>query len=80
MKIQIGKWGNSLAVRIPSNVVKDLGLADGANLDITMTEGAMVLKPVRRRRTEHSLDDLLAGVSADTLHRRSAWGRPVGER
>lgn len=80
MKIQIGKWGNSLAVRIPSNVVKDLGLADGANLDITTAEGAMILKPARRRRTEHSLDDLLSGVSADTLHKETAWVRAVGER
>jgi len=80
MKIQIGKWGNSLAVRIPSNVVKDLGLADGANLDITTAEGAMILKPARRRRAEHSLDDLLAGVTSETLHRHGSWARVIGER
>lgn len=80
MKIQIGKWGNSLAVRIPSSVVKDLGLADGANLDVSTAEGALVLKPARRRRTEHSLDELLAGVSTDTLHKSAVWGRAVGER
>ncbi len=78
--MRVAKWGNSLAVRIPSNVVKDLGLADGANLDITMAEGAMILKPARRRRTEHSLEELLSGVSSDTLHRASAWRRPVGDR
>jgi antitoxin MazE len=80
MKIQIGKWGNSLAVRIPSSVVKDLGLADGANLDVTTAEGALILKPARRRRAEHSLEDLLAGVSTDTLHRNSVWGKAIGER
>lgn len=79
MKIQIGRWGNSLAVRIPSNVVKDLGLADGAKLDMTTAEGSMILRPARRKRVEHSLDELLAGVSADTLHRASNWSSPTGD-
>jgi len=79
MKIQIGRWGNSLAVRIPSNVVKDLGLADGAKLDMTTAEGSMILKPSKRKRIEHSLEDLLAGVSAETLPSSQAWSNAAGD-
>ena len=32
--MQVSKWGNSLAVRLPKALVDKLGLAEGDNLDI----------------------------------------------
>lgn len=32
MELQIGKWGNSLAVRLPQALVKNLGVVEGASL------------------------------------------------
>ncbi len=32
--MQVAKWGNSLAVRLPAAVVDALGLKDGDNIDI----------------------------------------------
>ena len=34
MHTQIGKWGNSLAVRIPGIYAKDLHLKEGMDLDV----------------------------------------------
>ena len=30
MELQIGKWGNSLAVRLPAQLVKELGVSEGS--------------------------------------------------
>ena len=32
MELQISKWGNSLAVRLPISLVKNLGVAEGASV------------------------------------------------
>ena len=33
--MQVSKWGNSLAVRLPKRLVEELGLAEGDEIDIT---------------------------------------------
>ena len=33
--MQVSKWGNSLAVRLPKKLVEKLGLAEGDNVDVT---------------------------------------------
>jgi antitoxin MazE len=62
MQIQIGKWGNSLAVRLPGNYAKDLGLKEGMNLDISVADGSLLLRP---RRQEYSLEELVAESRTD---------------
>lgn len=32
--MQVAKWGNSLAVRLPARLVADLGLAEGDEIEI----------------------------------------------
>src|SRR5437879_3036611 len=39
MQTQIGKWGNSLAVRIPGAYAKDLHLQEGMQLDVALVDG-----------------------------------------
>ena len=34
--MQVSKWGNSLAVRLPAAVVEALGLKEGDDIDITV--------------------------------------------
>jgi antitoxin MazE len=34
MQVQVAKWGNSLAVRLPASVVETLDLRPGDNIDI----------------------------------------------
>lgn len=35
--MHVSKWGNSLAVRIPSHIVKQLSLQEGDNVDAVFT-------------------------------------------
>jgi antitoxin MazE len=37
--MQVSKWGNSLAIRIPASVVSALGLKEGDNVEVVV-EGA----------------------------------------
>lgn len=48
MQLQIAKWGNSLAVRLPSAVTKKLHIADGDSVDLTLNNlGELVLTPAK---------------------------------
>ena len=47
MRAAVGKWGNSLAVRIPKEAAEAIGLRDGSPLDLSITDGALTLRPRR---------------------------------
>lgn len=51
MKMQIGRWGNSLAVRLPKALVERLGLREGDEIDLSVLEAAAE-ETVRRRRDQ----------------------------
>ncbi|MFL5256681.1 MAG: AbrB/MazE/SpoVT family DNA-binding domain-containing protein [Rhodopila sp.] len=36
--MQVGKWGNSLAVRLPASVVEGLGLKEGDDIEIEIAD------------------------------------------
>ena len=45
-KGRIKTWGNSLAIRIPSDVAKEAGLSDGSDISFHVSEeGNIVLRP-----------------------------------
>lgn len=76
MQSRVGKWGNSLGLRIPRSLAEEAGLGDGSAVDVTLAEGEIRIRPVRRRR--YSLEALLAGVGDDNLPGEVGTGRPVG--
>jgi antitoxin MazE len=41
MKMQVGKWGNSLAVRLPKALAERYGLAEGDEFDSRPLEAAL---------------------------------------
>jgi antitoxin MazE len=49
-RMQVAKWGNSLAVRLPKKLVESLGLKAGDEVEIVAAEkGALVLQKNDRR-------------------------------
>ena len=46
-KIQIAKWGNSSAIRLPKAALEELGLKPGDSVNLTVEDGKGVLAPVR---------------------------------
>jgi antitoxin MazE len=55
--MKLAKWGNSLAVRIPSDVVQKLGLQPDDETEIRVT-GDHSFEVIRDRRREEALETL----------------------
>lgn len=51
MHLQISRWGNSLAVRIPSEYVRQIGVKEGDQLEAHLgADGALHLRPAKWSR------------------------------
>ncbi len=76
MQTRIQKWGNSLGLRIPRSFALEAGVGAGSEVDISVEDGDLVVRPARRR-TYH-LKDLLRRVTPKNLHEEVDTGRPLG--
>lgn len=54
--MQIAKWGNSLAVRLPAELVRELGLREGDQIDLVKGDGQFGVR--RLPRADEVLRDL----------------------
>ena len=57
MRLNIQKWGNSAAVRLPSGMLAQLGAKVGDTFEADLTESGVVLRIAKPR---YKLADLLA--------------------
>ncbi|TVQ64560.1 MAG: AbrB/MazE/SpoVT family DNA-binding domain-containing protein [Spirulina sp. DLM2.Bin59] len=76
MVATVAKWGNSLAVRIPQNLAKEIHLSEGAEIDLGVVNGTLVIKPRSRKR--YSLDELINKITPENLHGEIDSGTAVG--
>jgi antitoxin MazE len=58
MKMHIGRWGNSLAVRLPKALVERLGLKEGDQIDLSGLEAGA--EPAAQRRREEAIQAIKA--------------------
>lgn len=63
---KIAKWGNSLAIRIPQNIAKEIDLAEGSEVELDVVDGNLVLKP--RKQNKYTLDGLVEQITSENLH------------
>lgn len=57
MDLQVAKWGNSLALRIPSEVVRQLGLREGSTVEARLTvDGSLSIRPAQWNRQAFALE------------------------
>ncbi len=74
-KVQIVKWGNSQAVRIPKGILEQSNLREGEELEIRVENGQIWLEPLKHRPT---LESLVAKITPKNRHGEQDWGKPVG--
>jgi len=72
----IAKWGNSLGVRIPSAIAKQIDLREGMQVEVSIVDGKLVIQPEQRKK--YTLDELLEGMTAEHCHAEVEMGAPVG--
>ena len=54
--MKVAKWGNSLAVRLPAQLVQQLGLKEGDQIDLRVDGDGLAI--ARHRTAEEVLADL----------------------
>ncbi len=77
MKTILQKWGNSLALRIPSAVATEIAVGEGHAVDLRVTKGRLVVAPLTRK--EYDLSDLISGITAKNRHTEIGTGKPRGQ-
>ena len=84
MQTKIARWGNSLAVRLPAEIVRDLGLREGQVVEMKPNDKRLEIETGRRYVNGipvYTLEELVAdmdrlgpGAEPPTLD----WGPAVG--
>ena len=77
MKVEFLKWGNSLALRVPKAFAEEVGAAKGRRADLTIENGALVVKVMKKRR-QYTLEHLINGITKENRHSETDWGTPRG--
>jgi antitoxin MazE len=72
----VKKWGNSLAVRLPAAVMEAAQLTLDQAVEVRAENGRVIIEPVAR---SYSLDDLLAGITAQNRHDEYDFGVAQGK-
>lgn len=74
---RITQWGNSMIIRIPSYIVKQLGLEDNQTLTVTTRNNSIVLTPIKKQPT--NIHDLFADWQDDGQRDHELdWGKAEG--
>ncbi|MEO6966966.1 MAG: AbrB/MazE/SpoVT family DNA-binding domain-containing protein [Rhodanobacteraceae bacterium] len=77
MRVNVKKWGNSAAVRIPLSVMRGAQLRVDDAVDVRDEGGRIVIEPVRPR--EYDVAQLVAGITRDNVHDEADFGKAVGK-
>jgi antitoxin MazE len=78
MKIEFLKWGNSLALRVPKAFAQEIGAAEGKRAELTVDNGALVVRVATKRRRRYALESLVNAINEENCHREVDWGPPRG--
>jgi antitoxin MazE len=76
MVATVAKWGNSLAIRLPQHLVKEVQLAEGVEVDLVVIDGNLVIKP--KPQKTYSLESLISAITPENLHTEVDAGSAVG--
>ena len=75
----VGRWGRTLAVRLPAEAARKLALGEGGRVEIDVEGDAIV---IRKSSAERALETMFAGKSAQewrALYRDAYdWGPELG--
>ena len=75
MEARIQKWGNSLGIRIPMTIIKDLSLKNGSTVEIEELEDKIIINPIKK----NDAMDLINQITAENIHSEYDWGQPEGD-
>ena len=71
--LQVGKWGSSLAVRIPKAVAKQCGISEGSAMEMDVQSGRIALW-----KRNYDLADMVSRITPENVHPETDMGPPRG--
>lgn len=76
MQAQVKEWGNSQVIRIPKEILRDAGISINETLDVTVSNGVIMLA---KRFKHKTLEERAAEYGGQlNLDGEYDWGEPVG--
>ncbi len=63
MQTNLQKWGNSLGVRIPVQLAKQLHLQPGSPISLEIENGRLILQP-----SKYTLTSMLEAITPQNMH------------
>ena len=77
MKTQVRKIGNSLGNIIPSAIIRQLKLQEGAELDVQLDGSRIVIKPTSRKKVNFLTEEELLSGSLYTAENSDLLAQPL---
>ncbi len=75
METRVAKWGNSLALRVPSAFAQEARIQEGTSVELSVVDGRLIVTPLPLK---YSLDELIGGVTDENRHDETDWGPTAG--
>ena len=73
MQSHIQKWGNSLGVRIPAQLAKELHLHSGSAVNLKVEHGQLIIQA-----PQYNLDSMLQAITPENQHTLLLDDAPTG--
>jgi antitoxin MazE len=79
MLAKVHKWGNSQGVRLSKSLLSEAQLEVGDEIDVAVSDGKIILAPIRRVRGRLKLEELVSRIPDDFEPGEVDWGAPEGK-
>lgn len=78
MQTEIGQWGNSIALRIPAALARQMGFEKGSKASIEVKDGCMLITTVSKISRKERYARILASAKAIGPDTEVDWGADAG--
>ena len=76
MEARLQKWGNSVGIRIPHSILKELNLKINDLINIEKVDDKVIM--TKKLDSKISLAERFANYKGDNLAKEFEWDEPVG--
>lgn len=79
MVTKVQKWGGGQGLRLSRELLKEARLSLGDEVEVAVRDGVIVVAPLERPRSGHTLQELVTQIPEDYQEHELDWGSPVGK-
>jgi len=79
MVTKVQKWGNSQGLRFSKDVLEQVQIEVGDEVQVSVRGGRIIVEPLTKVRGRYKLNDLIARIPKGYRAEEVDWGNPVGK-